>query len=191
MESKRLLLRKPSIKDTPTYHAILSCPEISRYSDLPHKPTLKRSERFVKWMSKLDARGIGAAWLICINNTTDADREVDLRKTTLTTDFRVIGAIRINKIEKKARCGVLGYELHPSYWGKGYATEALGCVLNYAHDELKLNRLEAWIIDGNDASSRVLLNNGFQCEGMQREKVSVRDSFLNIRLFARLANDDR
>lgn len=179
IESSRLLLRKPSIKDASSYHHILSCPEISRYSDLPYKPTAKRSKRFVRWMSTLDNRGTGAAWLICLLDTTHEDKR----------EPSVIGSIRINRIEKKSNCGLLGYELHPDYWKQGFATEALGMVTHYAHIDLSLNRLEAWTIDGNDASNQVLLNNYYQYEGLQREKVLVRDKYENIRLYAHLASD--
>lgn len=123
-------------------------------------------------MSKLHARETGIGWLICLKDQSDA-----------------LGSIRINSIEKKAQCGVLGYELHPDHWGKGYATEALEAVVQYAHNDLDLNRLEAWASVGNEASERVLLKNGFQFEGMQREKVCVRDQFQNIRLYGRLASD--
>jgi len=123
-------------------------------------------------MSRLYAGGIGIGWIICTRESSV-----------------VIGSIRINSIEKKAQCGVLGYELHPDYWGSGYATEALAAVVDYAHSTLSLNRLEAWTSEGNDASERVLLKNGFHFEGMQREKVWVRDQFQNIKLFGRLARD--
>lgn len=170
--TERLLLRKPTLRDAATYHQILSCPEISRYSDLPFEPTKTRSKQFVSWMGKLHARGSGVGWLICMEDAST-----------------VIGSIRINSIEKKAMCGVLGYELHPNYWNRGYLTEALMVVVDHAHNDLTLNRLEAWTNEDNEASERVLIKNGFQFEGMQREKVCVRDQFQNIRLFGHLASD--
>ena len=125
-------------------------------------------------MSKLETRGTGVGWIICLR--TNSQNEV-------------IGSVRINRIEKKARCGVIGYELHPDYWSNGYATEALGKVVNYAHNQNSLNRLEAWTCEGNDASDKVLLNNGFQYEGTQRDKAMLRGSYKNIRLYGRLASD--
>jgi len=169
----RLLLQRPNLKDANDYHRILSCPEISRYSDVPHNPTKKHSERFVSWMSKLYARGTGVGWI------------VKLRDSNST-----IGAVRINRVEKKASCGIIGYEIHPDYWNKGYASEALSLVVDHAHGVMGLNRLEAWTTLGNKASEKVLLNNGFQNEGTQRSRVWFRDQFWDIRLYARLAADD-
>jgi len=174
LNTARLLLQCPSIKDANDYHQILSCPEISRYSDVPHKPTKKRSERFVSWMSKLHTRGKGVGWIVKLQHTNNT-----------------IGSVRINSIEKKASCGVIGYELHPDFWNMGFATEALGAVVDYGHDILDLNRLEAWTTVGNQASDKVLLNNGFQHEGTQRSKARFRDRFWDIRLFGRLAEDNR
>lgn len=172
LNTPRLLLQCPSLKDAPDYHQILSCPEISRYSDVPHNPSKKRSERFVSWMSKLHTRGTGLGWVVKVRHTGST-----------------IGAMRINRIEKKAKCGVIGYELHPDYWNSGYATEALAAVVNHAHNVMALHRLEAWTTQGNTASEKVLLNNGFEYEGTQRAKVWFRDQFWDIRLYGRLAED--
>lgn len=124
-------------------------------------------------MSKLHARGTGIGWIVKLCDSSNT-----------------IGAIRINSIEKKASCGVLGYEIHPDYWNTGYATEALGAVVDHAHGVMGLNRLEAWTTIDNDASGRVLLNNGFQYEGTQRSKARFRDQLWDIRLYGRLAVDD-
>jgi len=172
INTSRLLLRCPKLKDATDYHQILSCPEISRYSDVPHNPSNKRSERFVSWMSKLHRRGTGIGWIVERQHSGET-----------------IGAIRINSVEKKAKCGVLGYELHPDYWNSGYATEALAAVVDHAHNNMVLNRLEAWTTIGNKASEKVLLKNGFQYEGTQRAKVWFRDRFWDIRLYGRLADD--
>jgi len=172
LTTQRLLLRQPSMNDAAAYHSILSNEATSRYSDVPHQPTLKRSQRFVSWMSKLYPKDVGIAWILESRSTGD-----------------LLGAIRINKIEKKIRCGYLGYELDPSHWNHHYASEALGAVVDYAHSAMELNRLEAWTVEGNTASDRVLLNNGFTLEGRQRDKVYFQGRVHNINVFARLSGD--
>lgn len=173
LSTDRLLLRCPNTKDATEYHRILQCPEIARYSDVPHNPTPKRSKQFVGWMSKLHRRGIGVGWIVQLHHSNDA-----------------IGSIRINRIEKKANCGVIAYELHPEFWNAGYAGEALAAVVIHAHHTLSLNRLEAWTTEGNLASEKVLLKNGFLYEGTLRAKARFKDQYWNIRLYARLAEDD-
>ncbi|MDX2019981.1 MAG: GNAT family protein [Deltaproteobacteria bacterium] len=50
-------------------------------------------------------------------------------------------------------------------WGRGYASEAIGLAVTNAFCRLGLHRLEAGVYDGNDASARALLKNGFVYEG--------------------------
>lgn len=172
LSTARLCLRKASLKDANAYHQLLSCAEIAKFSDVPANPTKKRSERFVSWMSKLQPRGKGVGWIIESINSKS-----------------VLGAIRINSIEKKAQCGMIGYEIHPDHWGQGFATEALSSVVVFAHTELELNRLEAWTVVGNEASNRVLAKCGFLHEGVQREKAQFNGALHTLNLYGRLAKD--
>jgi len=172
LSTRRLHLRKPTLKDSAAYHRILNHPDIAHFTDLPQNPTNKRSERFVGWMSKLQSRGKGIAWILECKTSGD-----------------ILGAIRINSVEKKALCGLIGYELHPDKWGCGYTSEALGVVVRYAHTDLLLNRLEAWTAIGNDASNRVLEKNHFQHEGTQREKAFFNGKRHSLNLYGRLAAD--
>lgn len=48
-----------------------------------------------------------------------------------------------------------GWRLHPSAWGKGYATEAASAALEAAFAHLELDRVLALIDEGNDASVAV------------------------------------
>ncbi len=56
----------------------------------------------------------------------------------------------------------LGYAFLKNHWSNGYATEAARCVLDYAYDKLKINKLAALTTTDNEASVRVLEKLGFQ-----------------------------
>ena len=43
-----------------------------------------------------------------------------------------------------------------SYWGKGYAGEAIQALTQWVFEELKLHKLTAWIYEHNAASKAVL-----------------------------------
>lgn len=167
--TKRLKLRAPVLKDADAYHEILSINEVTQHTDIPDSPTKKRSERFVSWMTKLFDRNNGCAWII-----------------EHTGSGKTIGAIRINEIQKKAKCGVIGYELLPEYWNQGIMTEALIAVVECGHLKFGLNRLEAWTSPGNPASDRVLEKSGFEYEGTLRQKSWFKGSFQDLRMFSRL-----
>ncbi len=67
----------------------------------------------------------------------------------------------------------LGYWIGRPYWGRGYATEAAGAAVDWARDDLGVDRLLAGHFDDNPASARVLCKLGFAPTG----HVSRRFSF--------------
>src|SRR5690606_21550114 len=62
----------------------------------------------------------------------------------------------------------IGYHLLPSYWGKGYATEAAMACKRYAFDHLNINSVISIIHVDNAPSQRVA-----ERIGMQRDRKSV------------------
>lgn len=102
----------------------------------------------------------------------------------------LIGCIRLNTIDKRASIGVIGYEFGRQYWGRGYATEALAAVTRHCHEGMRLYRLEAWTMEGNAASDRLLAKAGFRHEGTQRKKMVIGKRRLDMKLFGRLADDE-
>jgi len=76
--------------------------------------------------------------------------------------------IRLQKVE--SRQGELGYELAPSWWGHGYATEAARAMLTFGFQELSLHRIWASCVARNTASARVLERLGMHREGRLREQ---------------------
>lgn len=63
----------------------------------------------------------------------------------------------------------VSYQLLPSWWGNGYATEAVQCVIEYAFNELKLPKIIAETQTANASSIRLL-----EKLGMTFEKTLVR-----------------
>lgn len=53
------------------------------------------------------------------------------------------------------------YAVHPDYWGKGYAAQAIGMVADYAFSVMDIKEINADVLPGNMASQKVLLKNGF------------------------------
>jgi len=49
----------------------------------------------------------------------------------------------------------LGYTSDPAVWGQGFATEAVGCVRDYARDVLRLSYAISAILPQNARSRRV------------------------------------
>lgn len=86
----------------------------------------------------------------------------DAEHKTLIDPIGIIELRDINFTDKKAD---LGYWLAKQCWGKGYMTQAVEAIIEYAFDTLKLGVLHAGVFEGNDASVKVLTKNNFQYAG--------------------------
>jgi ribosomal-protein-alanine N-acetyltransferase len=86
----------------------------------------------------------------------------------LQTTHVLIGTCGIRMVTAHAQEAELGYELHPEYWGHGYATEAAWHMLAFAFQTLRLQRVWAQCLAENRASVRVLERLGIRQEGCQR-----------------------
>jgi [ribosomal protein S5]-alanine N-acetyltransferase len=59
----------------------------------------------------------------------------------------------------------LMYHFANKYWGKGYATEAAKACIGYAKENLKSEKIVAFIEPNNEASEKVLKKLGFVYKG--------------------------
>lgn len=172
LTTERLTLRAPKAADAGALRTALSFPEVTQYSNWPDGITAAQMKRYLSWMMKLQPSGRGCAWII------------EERKSNA-----VIGAVRFNSIDRSWKCGELGYELHPKYWGKGLASEAVRAVVECGHSTLGLHRIEAWTLPGNGASDSVLKKAGFRYEGTHRQKAWFKGAYRDFRMFGRLEGD--
>lgn len=168
----RLNLRAVTLDDVAPFRAILSIPEVTRFSNWPDSPSEEESHRIARNMSELFPSGNGCAWII---------EHRSLRAP--------IGAIRFNYFVSAWKCGGIGYELHPDFWGQGLMTEALRAAVACGHKDFCLNRIEAWTLMGNDASDRLLEKAGFLYEGTHRQKAYFKGAYHDFRMFGRVADD--
>lgn len=95
----------------------------------------------------------------------------------------VVGLGDINYTDRKAH---IGYWVGSKFRGLGIATEATSLVCSYAFTTLKLHRLETKVLEGNVSSMQVLINNGFEVEGTEREAFFADNQFKSFILFAKL-----
>ena len=65
----------------------------------------------------------------------------------------VIGQIRLMNWAKAERRAEVGYWIQRKHWGKGYGTEALRLICAFAFKSLRVHRIEASVVDGNNRSA--------------------------------------
>ena len=83
-------------------------------------------------------------------------------------------------------CGTIGYKFDEDYWHKGYAREAVSCMLDEVFRELKLHRVIAYVMEGNEPSIRLLETMGFRLEGLCEKNIKISGEWQNHRLYAML-----
>ncbi|MBD5779278.1 GNAT family N-acetyltransferase [Pelagicoccus sp. NFK12] len=93
----------------------------------------------------------------------------------------------LGRIVLERRCGGwnAGFWTHPRYQGAGYATEALGGVLEFAFEGLGLKAVGACHAEWNVASRAVLERNGFRFklrieEGFEKDGEWIAQDSLSI-----------
>jgi [ribosomal protein S5]-alanine N-acetyltransferase len=76
-----------------------------------------------------------------------------------------VGCCGLRPYRMEEKIYELGVHLRPQHWGKGFATEALARVIEYAFTELGASALFAGHHPSNVASGRALLKLGFKYTG--------------------------
>lgn len=135
--------------------------------------TEKHQKKRIKYFRKLASKEEGYLFVI-------------IKKETK----QLIGMLMLTEVVRgNLQSAWLGYFLDKAENGKGYMQEAVKQVLLYCFDTLKLHRIEAGVMPTNERSTRVLVNNGFQKEGLARQNVKIAGVWQDHFTFAILATD--
>ena len=102
---------------------------------------------------------------------------------------QLIGTINLGNVEEACFMSDTCFMLSPKFWGKGIMTEVLHAVLRYAFCDIGLNRVQAEVFQGNDASARVLEKCGMKYEGMARQKYYKDEVFIDADQYAAIRED--
>ena len=94
----------------------------------------------------------------------------DLLAIRLKESGRLIGII-LSFDEKDGACEI-GYGLGSNYWGRGYATEAVGRFIEYLFREKGLHTVYASFFAGNDASRRVMEKCGMSFSRLSEKELT-------------------
>ena len=84
----------------------------------------------------------------------------------------------------------LAYIIDPEHWGKGLATEAVGKIVEFLVNSMKVHKIRASFFAKNSASKRVLEKVGFKQEGYLRDNVLIDGEYEDEYLMAFVASDD-
>ena len=160
--TERLLVRPLEISDVEALFAVKSDPKVTEaYGTEPHR-SIEETQKWVEGILNVSGKRDSLFWVLVPKG-----------------EERAIGSCCYWHFGIGSKCAELGYELHRSYWGKGFMIEALAPVLAYGLDGVRLNRVEACPLAENAASNALLLKLGFKYEGCLRQRVFFRGRFVD------------
>ena len=155
LKTERLVIKSPEIDDKVELTQLINDYDVVQWlSNMPFPYRLEDAEEFIERSQEKVLKQEFKTYMIFHNK-------------------KMIGGIELRDFNEYS-CE-LGYWLGKKHWGKGFATEAVGRLLELGFDELDLNEIYAAYKVGNKASKKVLEKSGFQ---FYREKQEY-DSVLN------------
>jgi RimJ/RimL family protein N-acetyltransferase len=144
LETERLVLRAPRPEDAKAVAVLANDRRIAENTRrIPHPYTRADAEDFIASVNVANGE---TAFLITLPDRT------------------LIGACGVAMTEGPAP--ELGYWLGVRFWGKGFATEAVRAVIDYAFTDLEHDAVQAGARVTNPASRRILEKCGFQWTGV-------------------------
>jgi ribosomal-protein-serine acetyltransferase len=108
-------------------------------------------------------------------------------KAAIMVNGKIVGSIAYQEIDWTNSIAILGAWISESYEGKGLATRATVAFIDYAFDELKLNRVEIRSAFYNERSRAVPKRLGFTEEGVLRQSMWLYDHFVDEVVYSMLA----
>jgi len=104
-------------------------------------------------------------------------------------DGAYLGGCGINQISYTSLFANLGYWVRSSRAGNGVAPAAARLLAGWVFKELGLNRIEIVVATGNLRSQRAAEKAGATREGIERNKIKVRDKVYDAVMFSLIPQD--
>jgi RimJ/RimL family protein N-acetyltransferase len=152
LKTERLTLRAPRPEDVTAIALLANDRRIAENTArLPHPYGVSDAEHFVAIVNQREGE---ACFVIMLDDT-------------------LIGVCGVDPREDGPE---LGYWLGASYWGRGFATEAVRALIDHAFGDLQHETLQAGARVSNPASRRVLEKCAFQWTGVRLSRIRAINS---------------
>ncbi|WP_433269719.1 GNAT family N-acetyltransferase [Actinosynnema sp. CS-041913] len=172
LTTERLALRRFRPGDAPAFAAYRSDPEVARYQSWEPPFPLALAEEFMREMAVLDPAEPG--WF----------------QYAVEVDGALVGDVGVNLRENRRQADI-GYTIATAHQGNGYATEAVGLMLEHLFVERGLHKVSAECDARNEPSAKLLARLGFRREGHLVEHTWIKDEWTDDLLFGLLAREWR
>lgn len=168
--SNRLELRRMNLSNAESIARLANHPDITKTTmRMPYPCDISYIENWIKQDTLSGGKNTGF-FVIYLKNTETA--------------IGVVG-LEVDAVNENAE---LGYWLGRDYWNQGYCTEAAKTIIEYGFNELHLNRIWTFFIEGNDASGRVLEKVGMKHEGTFKKHIKKNGTFRDLEYYGIIRN---
>ena len=137
--TERLVLRRASLRDLEPLHAIFTQPIAMRFWSRPPHEEIEQTREWLRSM---------------IEAPHEESEDFILEHAGCT-----IGKAGFHRLPE------IGFILHPDYWGRGLAREALSAILSHVFGTRVIEAAEADVDPRNELSLRLLSRLGFEETG--------------------------
>jgi RimJ/RimL family protein N-acetyltransferase len=137
--TERLLLRRSALEDAETISAYRSDPEVHRYQG---------------W-ERTDPEGVRAEIREMVGRAPGGPGGWVQLSVTERDSGRLVGDVGLSPADGEPGVIKVGYTISPVFQGRGYATEAVGALVDYAFDTLGADVVRAYASVDNVPSVRV------------------------------------
>jgi RimJ/RimL family protein N-acetyltransferase len=168
----RIALRKMSSRDSFALGLVLRDRRATRF--LPPRVRRETGPQFVSRVLKEQRRGDGIGFAIRLPKTRET-----------------IGQVRLMDWSRPDRRAEVGIWIGREFWGRGFGTDALRLACQYGFRSMRLHRISAAVVVGNDRSDRMLRKVGFRKEGLLREAARAGRGWTDVCVYGITAEEFR
>lgn len=94
-----------------------------------------------------------------------------------------VGNVNLHSIDRENGTFSISFYFLNKYRKKGYATNAVALIVHYAFNELRLNKLNVSVNEGNAPSETLIQKIGCKKEGVFKENVFYDGKYVNVNLY--------
>jgi RimJ/RimL family protein N-acetyltransferase len=173
LNTDRLVLRPMTLDDVPALNEIERNPDVTRYMTFDPQ-SLSQTRGYIE-SSLADQSSI--------------PRRVYEFAIDEKSESRLIGRCGLRCDRPEHHEAIIWYLLHPAFWGKGYACEAVSALIAFGFQTLTMHRIWADCDPRNTPSCKLAERVGMRLEGRLRENYLLRGEWCDTAVYAILAQE--
>ena len=155
LETNRLLFRKASTSDSKDmFNNWASDKEVTKYLSWDAYEKEENAVSYLKYLEEEYTKNNFYNWIVVSKEDN--------------TPIGTIGAVDIDVNNNTVE---IGHCYGRKFWNKGYGTEALIRIIKFFFEEVEVETIYAYYVEGNSASGKVLEKVGMKYEGILRKRV--------------------